>query len=89
MELIVWIVSSVILIGFIVGWIFYYLTFPYWQRRGFWEKFTWVGFISMSKKMKTMKEPGRTYARIAFYFLNLTPIAFILFLLLFNLLKLF
>ena len=45
MELIVWITIVIALVGFIVGWIFYYLSFPYWERNGFWEKFTWIGFI--------------------------------------------
>lgn len=75
------------IIPFIIGWSYYYKTFPYWERKDFWEKYTWIGFITMYRKMKNFSEPGRTYARQATFFLNLGPVVVILMIILLNLVR--
>ena len=52
-----------------IGWTFYYLSWPYWRRKDFWEKYTWMGVIAMSNKIKYMSEPGRTYSKISQFML--------------------
>lgn len=89
MEMVVWIVMGYFILLFILGWIFYYLSFPYWERKGFWEKFTWIGFITMCKKIDKIAEPGKTYAKISCYLLNISLILFIAIILILKLLRLF
>ena len=78
MEIMFWVVFVCAIICFVIGWFFYYLSFPYWERKDIWEKYTWIGVISMSKRINRMREPGKTYAKTAYYFLNFTPVATII-----------
>ena len=73
----------------IIGWLFYYMSFPYWRRKDFREKYTWVGFIVMCKKINKIPKPGKTYAKIASYILGLSPIIFIILLLILKFFNLF
>jgi hypothetical protein len=76
------IISRIVLIMFLisitVGWFFYYLSFPYWKRRDYWDAVTWIGFITMTKHITRMKEPGKTYAKLAASILSITSLIFLL-----------
>src|SRR3989338_5066641 len=51
----------------LISFIYYYMTFPYWKR-DFLDTYTWRGYLTMIRKMKNFKEPGKTYAyRCAFF----------------------
>ena len=77
-----WTIVTVFLVLFTVGWFFYFLTLKYWKRKGFFEKYTWIGIIALSKRWRNLEQPGRTYARIALFILELTPVLLIIMLLL-------
>jgi hypothetical protein len=62
----------------LLAWIFYFLSLPYWKRKDFWEKYTWVGYVVMLRKMKNMREPGRILAKISAFFMIGGPILFVL-----------
>jgi len=63
-----------IFIMFAVGWFFYYLSFPYWKRSDFLDRFTWMGIFTLAHQLKNMKEPGKRYAKLCLFFLNFTPV---------------
>ena len=69
-----------------VGTFFYYRSFPYWKRRDYWDRFTWIGVITMSRQISRMQEPGKTYAKFSLNLMGCTPLVFILLLLVFKLL---
>jgi len=73
-----WQIILIFLLAMVIGYVFYYMSFPYWKRKDFWEKYTWVGIITMYKKIDTMVEPGKKYSTIAGMIFGVTPILFIL-----------
>ena len=77
------------IINIFIGWIFYYMSWPYWNRKDFWEKYTWVGLIVMFKKIKNMQEPGKTYAKISQFMLTYVIFFLIFSLIILKLLKIF
>lgn len=63
---------------FLIGWLFYFATFPYWERKSLFESLTWMGFIAMITKTRNMQEPGKTYAKISSFILCSAPVILVL-----------
>ena len=65
----------------ITGWTYYFIALKFWKKKSFWM-YTGIGPIIMYQKLKQIPEPGRTYIKISLYILGISPILFVISLLL-------
>ena len=68
--LIAMIVSIPAIIGFLTGWLFYFLSLEYLERRTNWTDYTSYGPLIFSKGLHIVKPEGRRYTKWCIYFLG-------------------
>jgi len=74
------VVDIALVISIIIGGILYYLSFPYWKGKNFWDKYTTLGFFTMigHYNHNNIPEPGKTYAKWCLRILIVSPLLYII-----------